>query len=71
MSYIINYRDGQEDSVGSLGRVEDIARKRDERGAYLRDILRGATARQNASGKSWRWDGRKRAFVAATEGGAA
>ena len=65
----IIYKDGSTDTVGSMIRLEIEARKENERGAYLRKILRGARARVGAVTFS-KWDGPKCASVAATEGGA-
>lgn len=66
----IIYADGNTDDIGSITRLEIEARMKNDRGAYLRKILRGARVRVGSE-NFYRWDGRKRAFVASTEGGAA
>ncbi len=63
MNADILYADGTMDKGTNLNRIQSDARKHDDRGAYLRSILRGAV-----TSNGLKWDGRKRTFVA---GGAA
>ena len=58
MNATIRYADGATSDMSNLDRIQADARKLDERGAYLRNILRGAT-----TSNGLKWDGRKRAFV--------